>query len=133
MSNNTAPRAERSISEPQPDTASRASVSRSTISSFSPVRSSTCSMNSAPFAACRQASVAISRLRPTSRAASFWAQIASAAIARSIAPRDRLPVRLSPSPRRTMREKASITRNWPGRVGTATRSRQLLVPRSSAA
>ena len=39
----------------------------------------------------------------------------------------------SPSPSRTMREKASMTRNWPGRVGTATSSRQLLVPRSSAA
>ena len=37
-----------------------------------------------------------------------------------------------PSPRRTMRENASMTRN-PSAVGRATSSRQLLVPRSSAA
>ena len=37
-----------------------------------------------------------------------------------------------PSPRRMMREKASTTRK-PSLVGRATRSRQLLVPRSSAA
>ena len=43
------------------------------------------------------------------------------------------PLDDSPSPSRTMRENASMTRNWPGRVGTATSSRQLLVPRSSAA
>ena len=33
----------------------------------------------------------------------------------------------------TMRENASMTRNWPLREGMATSSRQLLVPRSSAA
>ena len=60
-------------------------------------------------------------------------QIVSAATARSMAGAASRPVRPSPSPSRTMREKASITRNCPGREGTATSSRQLLVPRSSAA
>src|SRR5580658_1919973 len=51
---------------------------------------------------------------------------------RSIAASESLPVAASPSPSRTMREKASMTRK-PRRVPRATRSRQLLVPRSSAA
>src|SRR5690349_2770106 len=42
------------------------------------------------------------------------------------------PLAARPSPRRTMREKASTTRN-PEPAGCATKSRQLFVPRSSAA
>ena len=38
-----------------------------------------------------------------------------------------------PLSERTLRERASTTRNWPGRVGWAISRRQLLVPRSSAA
>jgi hypothetical protein len=60
------------------------------------------------------------------------AQAASAAMVRSIAASDRAPVAARPSPRRTMREKLSTTRK-PPRTGAPTSSRQLLVPRSSAA
>jgi len=60
------------------------------------------------------------------------AQTRSASIVRAIAASDSLPVAASPSPSRTMRENASITRNPPP-VRRAIRSRQLLVPRSSAA
>ena len=65
--------------------------------------------------------------------ASLSAQIFSASTARSMAGWPSRPLDDSPSPSLTMRENASMTRNWPGRVGTATSSRQLLVPRSSAA
>ena len=54
-------------------------------------------------------------------------------MARSIAASPSLPFAAKPSPRRTIREKASMTRNCPGRLGTATSRRQLFVPRSSAA
>jgi len=52
-----------------------------------------------------------------------WRQRAASLIA---------PVEEMPSPRRMMREKESTTRN-PSPVGQAISSRQLLVPRSSAA
>ena len=133
MSNSTTPSVSRSTSEPQPETASRASVSRSMISRSSPASALTRARNSSPLAAERQASVAISRERRIERLASLSAQIFSASTARSMAGWPRRPLADSPSPSRTMREKASMTRNWPGRVGTATSSRQLLVPRSSAA
>ena len=71
--------------------------------------------------------IAFGRLRNLS------AQIFRASTARSMAGWLRRPLDDSPSPSLTMRENASTTRNWPGRVGTATSSRQLLVPRSSAA
>ena len=85
MSNSTTPSVSRSTSEPQPDTASRASVWRSMISSFSPASRSTRSRNSAPFSAERQASVAISRARVILRLRSLSPQIFSASTARSIA------------------------------------------------
>ncbi|CCV13159.1 hypothetical protein MESS4_520071 [Mesorhizobium sp. STM 4661] len=133
MSNRTTPCVSRSTSEPQPDTASRASVWRSMISSFSPASRSTRSRNSTPFAAVRQASVAISLAFLILRPRNLSPQIFSASTARSIAGCPSRPLAVRPSPSLTMREKASMTRNWPWRVGTATSSRQLLVPRSSAA
>src|SRR5215469_14512451 len=51
---------------------------------------------------------------------------------RAIAASESIPVADRPSPRRTMREKASMTRK-PRPAPRATRRRQLLVPRSSAA
>ena len=74
MSNRMTPAAVGSTSEAQPATASRASVSRETISSARPVSARTRSMNSAPFSAVRQASVAISRARRTLRSASLAPQ-----------------------------------------------------------
>ena len=132
MSNRTINSASRSASSPQPATARAASVSRSTISSCSPRRSRTLSRNSAPFSAARHASVAIRRARVTPRAAILSRQMRSASRVRSIAASLSRPVCESPSPKRTMREKASTTRN-PSAVGRATRRRQLLVPKSSAA
>lgn len=79
------------------------------------------------------ASVAMSRMRRIGRPESFAAQTLSASTARSIASSESRPLDTSPSPSRTMRENASTTRNWPGRVGCAISRRQLLVPRSSAA
>jgi hypothetical protein len=60
------------------------------------------------------------------------AQICNAASVRSIASSDSRRLALTPSPRRMMREKASITLK-PRRDGCATSRRQLLVPRSRAA
>ena len=51
---------------------------------------------------------------------------------RVIAASERTPVAVSPSPSRTMREKASTTRK-PEPIGRAISSRQLFVPRSRAA
>ena len=118
---------------PQPVTASRASVSRSTISRSRPVCAFTRDRNSSPLSAARHASVAIRRCLLTVRFFSLSAQIFRASIARLIAASERRPVAVSPSPSRTMRENASTTRNCPGRVGAAISNRQLLVPRSSAA
>ena len=65
------------------------------------------------------------------RNSATWPRAALAANVRAIASPDRRPVSATPSPRRTMREKASITRN-PAGSGLATRRRQLLLPRSRA-
>ena len=59
-------------------------------------------------------------------------QMLKAATARSIAASLMQPVAEMPSPSRMIRENESITRN-PSPAGQAIRSRQLLVPRSSAA
>ena len=59
-------------------------------------------------------------------------QIDSAAMARSMAASLMHPVAETPSPRRMMREKESTTRKLSPN-GQAISSRQLLVPRSSAA
>ena len=88
--------------------------------------------NSAPFSAERQASVAISRARVTPRLRILSRQMESASTARTIAASHMRPDVDTPSPSRMMREKASTTRKL-SPVGRATRSRQLLVPRSSAA
>ena len=109
-----------------------ASVSRSTISRSRPTSRCTRARNSTPFSAERQASVAISRARVTPRLRILSRQIDSASIARSIAASPSRPEAAMPSPRRMMRENASITRK-PSRIGRATSRRQLLVPRSSAA
>jgi len=60
------------------------------------------------------------------------AQTRNASIVRAIAASDNAPVAASPSPNRTMRENASTTRKPPP-DRRAIKSRQLLVPRSSAA
>ena len=78
-----------------------------------------------------QAAVATLRERVTPRRRILPAQTRNAAMVRSIATGDSSPVALTPSPRRTMRENASITLK-PLRVGRATSNRQLLVPRSRA-
>jgi len=83
-------------------------------------------------AAIRHASVAITRDRDTPRRRILSAQILSASVVRFMAASDRRPEASAPSPRRMMREKASMTRK-PRRDGLATSSRQLLVPRSRAA
>jgi len=132
MSNSTVDSAASSASSPHPAAARKASVSRSTISSSMPSRSRTCNRNSRPFSAERQASVAISRARATPRARILSRQTFNASSVRAIAASERRPVCDSPSPNRTMREKASTTRK-PSWVGLATSRRQLLVPRSSAA
>ncbi len=59
------------------------------------------------------------------------AQTLSASMVRFMAACDSRPELSTPSPRRMMREKASMTRK-PRREGLAMRSRQLLVPRSRA-
>src|SRR5690606_36670086 len=56
----------------------------------------------------------------------------SAAMVRAIARSRSQPLAARPSPRRTMREKLSIT-SKPSACGLATSNLQLLVPRSSAA
>ena len=80
------------------------------------------------------ASVATPRMRVTPWRRVFPAQTFRARSVRWIAASLSTPVSLTRSPRRTMREKASMTRN-PSPPGTAraTSNRQLLVPRSSAA
>ncbi len=70
--------------------------------------------------------------RCTPRACILARQIRRASTVRSIAASLRRSDVPSPSPRRTIRENASITRK-PLKVGSATSRRQLLVPRSSAA
>ena len=96
MSNSTTPCVSRSTSEPQPETASRASVWRSMISSFSPVSRSTRSRNSTPFSAERQASVAISRACLILRLRNLSPQIFSASTARSIAGWPSRPLAVEP-------------------------------------
>ena len=69
-------------------------------------------MKSAPLSASRQASVAMSRARTTSRAAILSRQMRSASMVRSMAPSLRtVAVARAPRPSRTMRENASTTRN----------------------
>ena len=131
MSNTSAQSQLRSSNDAQPDTASFASVSRPTISSLSPVSFCTRSMNSALLVAMRQASVAISRDRVTPRRRILSAHTRSASTVRLMASLESRPEPRKPSPRRMMRENASMTRK-PRRDGLAIRRRQLLVPRSSA-
>ncbi len=132
MSNRITPSASGSISGVQPVAASVASVSRSMISSSSPTSSAMRARNSLPFSAARQASVAIRRARVTPRLRILSRQMPSASTARSIAASLMRPDAEMPSPSRMMRENASMTRKL-SPVGRATSSRQLLVPRSSAA
>ena len=132
MSNRITPSAAGSTSGVQPVAASRASVSRSTISSSMPTSLRMRSRNSWPLPAERQASVAISRERVTPRLRILARQTRSASTARRIAASLSRPELVMPSPSRMMRENASITRKL-SRVARATSSRQLLVPRSSAA
>jgi hypothetical protein len=96
-----------------------------------PVSSRTRAMNSALLAALRQASVAMRRDRDTPRRDILSAQTLSASTVRFIAVSESRPELSTPSPRRMMREKASMTRK-PRRDGRAIKSRQLLVPRSRA-
>ena len=105
-----------STSGVQPVAASRASVSRSTISSSMPTSSRTRSRKSMPLSAARQASVAISRARVTPRLRILARQTRSASTARTIAASLSRPEAVTPSPSRMMRENASITRK-PSRVG----------------
>ena len=102
------------------------------ISRSIPTSSRTRRRNSSQLSARRQASVAILRDRVTRRRRILPAQTFSAAMVREMASSESRPEALTPSPRRTIRENASTMRN-PLRVGRATSSRQLFVPRSSAA
>ena len=132
MSNTSAKSQPKSISEAQPETASLASVSRLTMVMSSPVSARARSRNSSALPASRQASVAIRPERTTRCRRILAAHTFSASSVRSTAASDSRPLAETPSPRRMMREKASITLK-PRREGRATSSRQLLVPRSSAA
>ena len=132
MSNRMAPRPLGSSSGEQPITASAASVSRSITSSRMPVSAATRSRKPSAFEAARQASVAISRSRLALLDWILSRQMLSAAMARSIAASLMQPVAEMPSPSRMIREKELTTRK-PSPDGQAISSRQLLVPRSSAA
>ena len=98
MSNSTTPSVSRSTSEPQPETASRASVWRSMISSVEPgLRLRPASRNSSPFSAARQASVAISRALLDARGRAACRRRSSAPRRRGPSPpRDSLPLRRQP-------------------------------------
>ena len=132
MSNRMTLSARGSINGVQPVAASVASVSRSMMSSSRPTSPAMRARNSSPFTAARHASVAISRARLTPRLRILSRQMASAATARPTAASLMRPDVETPSPSRMMRENASMTRKL-SPVGRATSSRQLLVPRSSAA
>ena len=132
MSNTSARSQAKSISEAQPDTASLASVSRSTTWMSRPVSARARSRNSGALSASRQASVAIRPARSTRCRCILAAHTCSASMVRSMAASDSRPLADTPSPRRMMRENASMTLK-PRRDGRATSRRQLLVPRSSAA
>ena len=132
MSNTSTKSQAKSISEAQPETASLASVSRLTILMSSPVASRARSRNSPALAARRQASVAIRPERTTRWRSILAAHTCSASMVRSMAGSESRPLADTPSPRRMMRENASMTLK-PRREGRATSRRQLLVPRSSAA
>jgi hypothetical protein len=97
-----------------------------------PVSAATRSRKLSPLDAARQASVAISRNRLAFLDWILSRQMLKAAMARSIAASLMEPVADMPSPSRMIRENESTTRN-PSPVGQAISSRQLLVPRSSAA
>ena len=112
--------------------ASRASSSWPRSSRRMPVMRSTRRRNSGPFSARRQASVATQRTWVTRCRSSRWRQLRRAAMVRAMAASLSRLLAARPSPRRTMREKLSTTRNPVG-SGTAISRRQLLVPRSSAA
>ena len=74
------------------------------MSSLRPVRSVTAAMKSGPFAAARQAWVAMAFTLIAPRRRILSAQMLSAESARSIAASDSRPVWESPSPSRTIRE-----------------------------
>ena len=126
-------RSSRSISDAQPETASLASASRRTGLSISrPSSRWTRSRNTCAVAG---DAAGFGRDEPRAddtRLASLIEHMCRASIVRVMAASERRPLTLTPSPSRMMREKASITRKS-RRDGRATRSRQLLVPRSSAA
>ena len=135
MSNNSTRRAPSAASGrssgAQDSSASSASSRVEMTSKDSPVSARMRCRKAGALLARRQASVAMARTAVTRRRVSRSAQPRSATIARAMASSPRLPLS-SPSPSRTMREKRSSTRKpWP--VGSPTSSRQLLVPRSSAA
>ena len=131
MSNTMACRRPASSSVWQPSTASRASSAGEMMSRLSPVSERTRLTNASALAALRQASVATWRMQVTRRRSILRAHTCNASMVRVMAGSDSRPVWVTPSPSRTMREKASITRKPPG-TGLAISSRQLLVPRSSA-
>ena len=132
ISNRITPFDAGSTSGVQPVAASRASVSRSTISRSMPTSSRTRARNSLPFSG---GAAGFRRDQPCPRDAAV-ADLVAADAQRVDRARDRRlaqHARLeTPSPSRMMRENASTTRKL-SRVARATRSRQLLVPRSSAA
>ena len=103
------------------------------ISILRPVSSSIRRMKRELLDAARQAWVAMARLWVTPARRILATQTRKAASVRSIAGSDSAPLALKPSPRRTEREKASITRKPPRPSPRAISSRQLLVPRSIAA
>lgn len=111
MSNSRARAAWGSSSGPQPASTRRASSEAGIVSISSPVSARTRSRKWPQLLARRHASVATARRWSTRRLRTFCAQTARAAMVRSIAASESAPVRASPSPRRTMREKASSTRN----------------------
>ena len=121
-----------SSSGAQPVTTSRASSSVEMISMAMPVSRAHARQE---LAAIGGAAAGLGRdvaRRRDALGAILSAQTLSASNVRSIAASDKRAGRGQPSPSRTMREKASMTRN-PSPAGRATSRRQLLVPRSSAA
>ena len=132
MSNTRTNRASASNNGWQPVTAKLASSSAVMVSKYKPASRSTRLKNSLQFVARRQAAVATQRARVTLRRRIFPAQIFKASIVRSMACCDSCWLLSNPSPRRTMREKASTTRKLLA-FGRATKSPQLFVPRSIAA
>ena len=86
-----------------------------------------------PLLAARQACVAMYRVSTGSCFFTLSRHRLSASIARPIAFSESIPVRASPSPSLTICENESTTRRPPDAERSAISSRQLFVPRSSAA